>query len=118
MLCPKRRRVLQAYWRARCPRTLLFPRPRRPALTRERSVRQHERHPEAVAPARGRSGCCQLDVTRQTRTPATPGADGTALHGAIDDATGTDLVLVFRATDDLHGYGILLQKLCTAYGCP
>ena len=40
------------------------------------------------------------------------------LHGAIDDATGTDPVLVFRATDDLHGYGILLQKLCNTYVCP
>jgi transposase len=41
-----------------------------------------------------------------------------ALHGAIDDATGTGLVLVFRPTEDLHGYGTLLQQLCTTYGLP
>jgi hypothetical protein len=41
-----------------------------------------------------------------------------SLHGAIDDATGTGLALVFRPTEDLHGYVTLLQQLCTRYGRP
>jgi len=41
-----------------------------------------------------------------------------ALHGAIDDATGTVLALVFRPTEDLHGYATLLQQLVTGYGLP
>ncbi|MGH7375008.1 MAG: ISNCY family transposase, partial [Candidatus Rokuibacteriota bacterium] len=41
-----------------------------------------------------------------------------ALHGAIDDATGTVLALYFRPTEDLHGYVILLQQLVTTYGLP
>src|SRR5262245_64852061 len=40
------------------------------------------------------------------------------LHGAIDDATGTVLALVFRPTEDLHGYATLLDQLGTAYGLP
>jgi transposase len=40
------------------------------------------------------------------------------LHGAIDDATGTGLALVFRPTEDLHGYVTMLQQLCTTYGRP
>ena len=40
------------------------------------------------------------------------------LHGAIDDATGTGLALVFRPTEDLHGYVTVLQQLCTRYGRP
>jgi len=40
------------------------------------------------------------------------------LHGAIDDATGTGLALVFRPTEDLHGYVTVLQQLCTTYGRP
>jgi transposase len=40
------------------------------------------------------------------------------LHGAIDDATGTGLALVFRPTEDLHGYTTLLQQLCTTSGRP
>lgn len=41
-----------------------------------------------------------------------------SLHGAVDDATGTGLGLVFRPTEDLHGYATLLQHLCTTYGRP
>jgi len=41
-----------------------------------------------------------------------------ALHGAIDDATGTVLALVFRPTEDLHGYVTLLRQLITTYGRP
>jgi hypothetical protein len=40
------------------------------------------------------------------------------LHGAIDDATGTVLALVFRPTEDLHGYTTLLRQLVTTYGLP
>ena len=40
------------------------------------------------------------------------------LHGAIDDATSTGLALVFRPTEDLHGYATLLGQLCTTYGRP
>ncbi len=41
-----------------------------------------------------------------------------ALHGAIDDATGTGLALYFRPTEDLHGYATLLHALCTTRGLP
>jgi transposase len=41
-----------------------------------------------------------------------------SLHGAIDDATGTVLALVFRPTEDLHGYATLLHQLGRAYGLP
>lgn len=41
-----------------------------------------------------------------------------ALHGAIDDATGTVLALHFRPTEDLHGYTTLLRQLVTTYGMP
>ena len=41
-----------------------------------------------------------------------------ALHGAIDDATGTVLALTFRPTEDLHGYVTLLRQLVTTYGLP
>ena len=41
-----------------------------------------------------------------------------ALHGAIDDATGTVLALYFRPTEDLHGYATLLRQLVTTYGLP
>jgi len=41
-----------------------------------------------------------------------------ALHGAIDDATGTVLALHFRPTEDLHGYVTLLQPLVTSHGLP
>jgi transposase len=41
-----------------------------------------------------------------------------ALHGAIDDATGTGLALYFRPAEDLHGYATLLHTLCTTYGLP
>jgi hypothetical protein len=41
-----------------------------------------------------------------------------ALHGAIDDATGTGLALYFRPAEDLHGYATLLHTICTTYGLP
>ena len=41
-----------------------------------------------------------------------------ALHGAIDDATGTGLALVLRPAEDLHGYTTLLAQVCTRYGRP
>jgi hypothetical protein len=40
------------------------------------------------------------------------------LHGAIDDATATVLALVFRPTEDLHGYATLPHQLGTGYGLP
>lgn len=40
------------------------------------------------------------------------------LLGAIDDATGTVLALVFRSHEDLHGYLRLLGALATRYGLP
>lgn len=58
----------------------------------------------------------QLDASPfawlETRGPAL------ALHGAIDDATGTVLALYFRPTEDLHGYVTLLRHLVTSYGLP
>lgn len=58
----------------------------------------------------------QLDASPfawlETRGPAL------ALHGAIDDATGTVLALHFRPTEDLHGYATLLREVGTTYGLP
>jgi transposase len=82
----------------------------------------------ATRPRRGRQGrtrrcpeaqmgsLVQLDASAfawlETRGPQF------ALHGAIDDATGTVLALVFRPTEDLHGYVTLLQQLVTTSGRP
>jgi len=41
-----------------------------------------------------------------------------SLHGAIDDATGTVLALVFRPTEDLHGYATVLAAIAAQYGLP
>jgi hypothetical protein len=46
------------------------------------------------------------------------GGPAWALHGAIDDATGTGLALVLRPAEDLHGYTTLLAQLATRYGLP
>ena len=58
----------------------------------------------------------QLDASPfawlETRGPAL------ALHGAIDDATGTVLALHFRPTEDLHGYVTLLHQLVPPHGLP
>src|SRR5262245_28431205 len=40
------------------------------------------------------------------------------LMGAIDDATGTIVGLVFRPTEDLHGYAVVLAQVFTRYGLP
>jgi transposase len=83
----------------------LAKRPRRPRRARMR------RPPEAQMGA-----LVQLDASPfawlEDRGPSL------TLHGAIDDATSTGLALVFRPTEDLHGYATLLQHLCTTYGRP
>jgi transposase len=77
---------------------------------RGRQVRTR-RCPEAQ-----RGALVQLDASPfawlETRGPQL------ALHGAIDDATGTVLALYFRPTEDLHGYVTLLRQLVTTYGRP
>jgi hypothetical protein len=40
------------------------------------------------------------------------------LLGAIDDATGTVVALVFRPAEDLHGYVTLLHQLAAHHGLP
>ena len=40
------------------------------------------------------------------------------LLGAIDDATGTVVALVFRPAEDLHGYVTLLAQLAARHGLP
>jgi transposase len=40
------------------------------------------------------------------------------LLGAIDDATGTVVALVFRPAEDLHGYVTLLAQLAQRHGLP
>src|SRR5262245_1922869 len=40
------------------------------------------------------------------------------LLGAIDDATGTVVALVFRPAEDLHGYVTLLSQLAARHGLP
>ena len=40
------------------------------------------------------------------------------LLGAIDDATGTVVAMVFRPAEDLHGYVTLLAQLATRHGLP
>ena len=75
------------------------------------SVRRLRRTPEAQMGA-----LVQLDASffawLEDRGPVL------ALHGAIDDAPGTGLALVFRPAEDLHGYGTLLHTICTTYGLP
>jgi len=67
-------------------------------------------------PAAQMGALVQLDASPfawlETRGPAL------ALHGAIDDATGTVLALHFRPTEDLHGYATLLRQVVTTYGRP
>jgi hypothetical protein len=91
----------------RLRRTLGLPAKRQ---RRGRQVRTR-RPPEAQSGA-----LVQLDASvfawLETRGPQL------ALHGAIDDATGTVLALHFRPTEDLHGYVTLLQQLGTTYGRP
>lgn len=41
-----------------------------------------------------------------------------ALHGSIDDATSTVLALVFRPTEDLRGYHLMLEQVLNDYGIP
>ena len=41
-----------------------------------------------------------------------------SLQGALDDATGEILTLVFRPTEDLHGYVVLLHQLIRGHGVP
>ncbi len=40
------------------------------------------------------------------------------LFAAIDDATGAVLALLFRATEDAHGYFLLVQMIVTTHGRP
>lgn len=40
------------------------------------------------------------------------------LVGALDDATGNILSLVFRPHEDLHGYGLVLRETFTTFGLP
>ena len=91
----------------RLPRTLGLPAKRK---RRGRQVRTR-RCPEAQM-----GTLVQLDASAfawlETRGPQL------ALHGAIDDATGTILALYFRPTEDLHGYVTLLRQLVTTYGRP
>jgi Integrase core domain len=91
----------------RLRRTLGLPAKRQ---RRGRQVRTR-RCPEAQ-----RGALVQLDASvfawLETRGPQL------TLHGAIDDATGTVLALVFRPTEDLHGYTTLLRQLVTTYGLP
>lgn len=41
-----------------------------------------------------------------------------ALHGAIDDATSTILALVFRPSEDLQGYLLMLEQVLNNHGVP
>jgi transposase len=41
-----------------------------------------------------------------------------ALLGAVDDATTEILALVFRPTEDMHGYATLFHQLFTTHGVP
>jgi transposase len=90
-------------------------------LRRERGLpAKHRRRPRAYrarrTPAARMGQLVQLDASwfdwLEGRGPAL------TLHGAIDDATGTVLGLVFRPTEDLHGYATLLHQLGTHYGLP
>ena len=82
----------------------------------------------AKRPRRGRQGrmrrCPAAQMGALVQLDASPFAwleargPVLALHGAIDDATGTVLALHFRPTEDLHGYATLLRQLVTTYGVP
>lgn len=41
-----------------------------------------------------------------------------SLLGALDDATGAILALTLRATEDLHGYAVLMHEVFTTHGLP
>jgi len=79
-----------------------------PAKHRRRPAQDRARRP----PEARRGALVQLDASPfdwlEGRGPTM------TLHGAIDDATGTVLALVFRPTEDLHGYATLLHQLGTA----
>ena len=83
-----------------------------PAKHRRRPAQYRARRP----PAPRMGALVQLDASPfdwlEGRGPTM------TLHGAIDDATGTVLALVFRPTEDLHGYATLLHQVGMAYGLP
>ena len=83
-----------------------------PAKHRRRPAQYRARRP----PAPRMGALVQLDASPfdwlEGRGPTM------TLHGAIDDATGTVLALVFRPTEDLHGYASLLHQVGMAYGLP
>src|SRR5262249_38630421 len=82
-----------------------------PKRRRRRRPARHRRGPAAAM-----GGLMQVDGSPfawlEDRGPA---AD---LVGAIDDATGSILALVFRPAEDLHGYVELFHNVFTTYGLP
>jgi hypothetical protein len=80
---------------------------------RRRRARQHRRRREREA----RFGAMIL-VDGSPFSWLQDGRDRIDLVGALDDATGQILSLVFRPHEDLHGYGLVLRHTFTAYGLP
>jgi hypothetical protein len=83
-----------------------------PATRRRRPPRHRHRRPR-----RAQAGSLiQVDGSPfawlETRGPHL------TLLGAIDDATGTVLALLFRPAEDLHGYATLFRAVFTTYGLP
>jgi hypothetical protein len=83
-----------------------------PARRRRRPPRHRHRRPR-----RGQAGSLvQVDGSPfawlETRGPHL------TLLGAIDDATGAVLALLFRSAEDLHGYATLFREMFTTHGLP
>jgi transposase len=83
-----------------------------PATRRRRPPRHRHRRPR-----RAHAGSLiQVDGSPfawlETRGPAL------TLLGAIDDATGAVLALLFRPAEDLHGYATLFREVFTTHGLP
>ena len=83
-----------------------------PAKHRRRPRPYRRRRPPAL-----RMGALVLLDGSQFAWLETRGPTMTLL-GAIDDATGTVVALVFRPAEDLHGYVTLLAQLAARHGLP
>jgi transposase len=83
-----------------------------PAKRRRRPAQARCRRPPAARP-----GALVL-IDGSTHAWLGPAGPVCSLLGAVDDATGALLALVFRPAEDLHGYATLLHQLATQQGLP
>jgi hypothetical protein len=81
---------------------------------------KHRRRPRQHRIRRTRAACMGALVLVDGSTHDWLQGRGPAMSllGALDDATGRILALVFRPAEDLHGYLTLLEQLATQVGLP